>query len=194
MGKTRVKYKKEYIALVKDHLLAGKTVNQFADKVKVHKTTVYRWATIYPKFEDALKKYAKEGYARRDFSAKGKNKEIHSKYKTKFNKLILEVMADGKTIYHFCKEVGIGLDTFRRWRRKHPEFKQFYDIGKAAGCAKAMDKLEKAAFDARKNPANQTLVSLYLYNSYGIQSEKSVQKQEEKQKPAELNITVYPPK
>jgi len=115
-----------------------------------------------------------------------------TKYLKKYDKLIYKVMCDGGNISTFCGDIVVHYDTFINWCKAFPSFKIAYEQGKEVGKIKMYKKVYDAAFDPKANPVNNTMVSLYLYNVYGIRSEASHNKEQEdnNNNKVDLNISV----
>ena len=58
------KYKPEYINLLQEYFLQGKTVTQFAKDIRVDRDSIYNWAKEHPDFFGALSrgKQFREGF------------------------------------------------------------------------------------------------------------------------------------
>lgn len=53
-GGRPAKYKEEFVDQTYYFMLAGKTIDELAEYLKVHRSTVYDWIEEYPQFSDAI--------------------------------------------------------------------------------------------------------------------------------------------
>lgn len=58
-----------------------------------------------------------------------------SKYKPKYCDMIIEAMAEGKSLYQFAASIDVGADTLYDWARKHEEFSDALEIARAKSVA-----------------------------------------------------------
>lgn len=93
-----------------------------------------------------------------------------TKYRREFVEVVYNILAEGKTIAHICRELGINKDTFYSWARRYPEFSDAFKKGRVAGEAVFTDKVMKGAFDTKKHKYNNGLISLIAVNCYGWSS------------------------
>jgi transposase len=53
-----------------------------------------------------------------------------NKYKPEYAKMLPDMFANGEDVAEVAVELGISRQTFYVWVRKHPEFKEAYEMGK----------------------------------------------------------------
>jgi hypothetical protein len=108
-----------------------------------------------------------------------------TKYKEEYCELLEEILQRGDFAVTFCKEVGIGEDTFQAWVKKHPSFSKSYGKGKAASKALFVEKMRKAAWGEEDIKANNGLVALLAVNVHGMRTAKEQKDINVTEKPAE---------
>jgi len=96
--------------------------------------------------------------------------------KTKYPKLLEEILSRDGNRAEFCSTTKISNDIFDQWRAEFEEFNGAYLRGREAGLSVFMAKVQNAAWEPTAK-VNNSLIHLLAYNKYGIQSEKSVNKE-----------------
>ncbi len=110
----------------------------------------------------------------------GKNKGGRpTKYRKRYCRVYVKIMKAEGFVETFCAKVGVGCDTFYRWKNKFPEFSKAVKKGDAISKKLFKARMHKAAWDSKKYKVNNGIIALLAYNCHGMSSKP---KEEEKEK------------
>lgn len=113
-----------------------------------------------------------------------------TKYKAEYCELLETILSGGGFAVTFCREVGIGEDTFQAWVKKHESFSKSYKKGRAAAKADFIKKIHEAAFDSEKNRVNNGLISLLAVNCYNMRTKNDRPEEKTDEKPMPVKVEI----
>ncbi len=113
-----------------------------------------------------------------------------TKYKKSYPALLEEIISHNGFNTSFCRDVGISEETFYRWVREIPDFRESLKKAKAVSKANFLEKLYGCAFNPAKNPCNNGMVSLLAVNVHGMVTGKEKENTDKEIKTPTLNIKV----
>ena len=94
-----------------------------------------------------------------------------TKYKPEHDQLLLDMMANGKSVVQFCAAIGIARKTFYEWVKNNSEFSNTFTQAKTMCEAHWETELQSMMYD---NKVNAPLVKMYFANRFDWSDSKQV--------------------
>lgn len=93
-----------------------------------------------------------------------------SSYKKKYDLIAYEILAEGKSKAHICRELHCAKTTLIKWMHAFPSFNAAVELGLAAGESEYMDMIDRNT-EVPASGVNNGLIKLKGINVYGIKEE-----------------------
>lgn len=109
-----------------------------------------------------------------------------SKYDSSYCDKLIQHMAKGNCFKSFAGEIGVGVRTLYDWTKKHDEFEEAREIGRAKSLSVWTDIGRDLALGERKG--NAVAWIFMMKNLFGWHDNRDPDKGEEKHRPINIQI------